>query len=65
MSILEKVKLFCIENYNNGYDEFVECYEDIELEEYIIHWEIKSIKDFIEVSRARREYREEIQNTAF
>jgi len=62
---VKKIKAFCIKNYENGYDEFVECYSDMELQQYILENNITSIKSFKESAEPRISYRAEIQSTRF
>ena len=63
--LIDTIKKFCLENYENGYDEFVECYDDVELGEYILDYGIQSLADFKRIAAHRISYREEIKSTAF
>ena len=53
-TLLDQVKQYCTENYNAGFDVFVECYSDAELLEEIgtaksLNSAVKNLKKFVSI----------------
>jgi len=53
-TLLDQVKQYCTENYNEGFDVFVECYSDAELLEEIgaattLSGAIKKLNKFVSI----------------
>lgn len=53
-ALLDQVKQHCLENYNSGFDVFVECYSDAELLEEIgaattLSGAIKKLSKFVSI----------------
>jgi len=62
------VKQYAMDNYNEGWDEVVEAWDDGDILEYYSDADgnvKKALKEIKETLKLRREYAEEIRNTAF
>ena len=58
-TLLDQVKQYCTENYNKGFDVFVECYSDAELLEEIgtagtLTDAIKKLSKFVSIREEAR-----------
>lgn len=62
------VKQYAMDNYNEGWDEVVEAWDDGDILEYYSDADgnvKKALKEIKETLKLRREYAEEIRSTAF
>jgi soluble cytochrome b562 len=62
------VKQYAMDNYNEGWDEVVEAWDDGDILEYYSDADgnvKKAFKEIKETLKLRREYAEEIRSTAF
>lgn len=64
-ALLNDIKAFCKENYENGYDAVVECWDDSDHMDFIQHNEITSVEQFKKAYAPMIERRQEIEATIF
>jgi hypothetical protein len=64
-TLINDIKSYALENYDNGYDRVVECYADSDLAQLIDKQGIKTLDDFIAYYGVSIEYAEEIKATAY
>jgi len=63
--LIKEIKKFCKENYLNGYDRCVECWDESDYQEWINDYNINSVESFIESYSFMIERAEDIISTAF
>ncbi len=59
--LLDNIRKFCLENYEEGYDEVVEAYDDEELQEFIDNFNVTSVKSFIKEYQFLIDHRNDIR----
>jgi hypothetical protein len=64
-TLINDIKSFALENYDNGYDRVIECYGDSDLELLIEKNSITTLDDFIAYYGVSIEYSLEIKATAY
>lgn len=63
--LINDIKRYSEDNYENGYDAIVECYSDKELMELVDEQGIKTLQAFIEFYGASIDYANEIKSTIY
>ena len=64
-ALIAEIKKYALENYENGYDTIVECYEDEELEQYCKDYNITTLEEFKKSYAPVIDHRRDIEATAF
>lgn len=63
--LIAEIKQFCIDNYENGYDAVVECWDYNDYIEWLSIGNKKTLDEFIKSYAVIIERRSEIESTAF
>ena len=63
--LLDDIRKFCLEHYEDGYDTIVEAYDDEELQTFIDDFKVTSVKSFIKEYQFLIDHRNEIRAEAF
>lgn len=65
MNLVDQIKQFCIDNYENGYDACVECWDTKDYEEFIAENNVTSVEQFVVEYAPVIEHVEDIRSLAF
>jgi len=63
--LIDNIRKYCIENYENGYDSCVECWDEDDYIFWVLDNNVKSVKGFIKSYAFIIKRDEEMQKTVW
>jgi len=63
--LLQEIRKYCVEHYEEGYDVVVEAYDDEDLQGFIDDYKVTSVKQFVKEFQFLIDHRNEMMSTGY